>query len=343
MWITVGTAARGHGRAGRRPAGRRPGGHGRAGGGKRRLRDREASLRPGPLPAPGAMPPGSTMAAIADRGRLIVGVDQNTNLFGFRNPATGQLEGFDIDVAREIARTIFGDPDRVDLRVVEASQRESALQSGEVDLVVRTYSITCDRKKSVAFSTHVLLRRPADPRRQGIGNRFCRSTFRQTGVRGEGHDSLAALFALNPKPTVFGVTSWTDCLVMLQQGQVDAISTDDVVLAGLAAQDPNVEVVGASIAVEPYGIGIKKENSDLVRFVNGVLDRMRDDGTWERLYDTRICASLGPSPEPADPHGIRTDHDRADHRRDRPRTRFAHQGSRRDVGDADRAGQPPRP
>ena len=67
--------------------------------------DREASLRPGPLPAPGAMPPGSTMAAIADRGRLIVGVDQNTNLFGYRNPATGQLEGFDIDVAREIARS----------------------------------------------------------------------------------------------------------------------------------------------------------------------------------------------------------------------------------------------
>ncbi len=59
------------------------------------------------------MPPGSTMAAIAERGRLIVGVDQNTYLFGSRNPATGQLEGFDIDVAREIARGIFGDPDRI--------------------------------------------------------------------------------------------------------------------------------------------------------------------------------------------------------------------------------------
>ncbi len=67
--------------------------------------DREASLRPGPQqPAPGAMPPGSTMAAIAERGRLIVGVDQNTKLFGERNPSTGQLEGFDIDVAREFAR-----------------------------------------------------------------------------------------------------------------------------------------------------------------------------------------------------------------------------------------------
>ena len=83
------------------------------------------------------------------------------------------------------------------------------------------------------------------------------------------------------------MNSWTDCLVMLQQGQVDAISTDDVVLAGLAAQDPTVEVVGASLGVEPYGIGIMKENSDLVRFVNGVLEEVRLDGTWERLYNAR--------------------------------------------------------
>ena len=84
---------------------------------------------------------------------------------------------------------------------------------------------------------------------------------------------------------------------MLQQGQVDAISTDDVVLSGLALQDPNVEVVGPSIAVEPYGIGVKKENADLVRFVNGVLEQMRDDGTWQRLYEARLQA-LGPSPGP---------------------------------------------
>jgi len=268
--------------------------------------DREASLRPGPLPAPGAMPPGSTMAAIAERGRLIVGVDQNSYPFGYRNPATGQLEGFDIDVAREMARSIFGDPkpgdpDRVDLRVVEAGQRESALVNGEVDLVVRTYSITCERKKTVAFSTTYFnaMQRILAVKGSGIdsvaqlaGKRVCAAT---------GTTSLTALLRLSPRPTVMSVTSWTDCLVMLQQGQVDAISTDDGVLAGLARQDPNVEMVGDSIAVEPYGIGVKKENTDLVRFVNGVLDRMRDDGTWKRLYDANL-RSLGPTtPDPPSP------------------------------------------
>jgi polar amino acid transport system substrate-binding protein len=259
--------------------------------------DREASLRPGPQPRPGAMPPGSTMAAIAERGRLVVGVDQNTYLFGSRNPASGQLEGFDIDLAREIARSIFGDPDRIDLRVVDASQRESALQSGQVDLVVRTYSITCDRKRNVAFSTgyYYANQRILAVKGSGIDSAAALSGKRVCAVWGT--TSLSALFALDPRPTLFGVSSWTDCLVMLQQGQVDAISTDDVVLSGLAAQDPNVEVVGPSIGVEPYGVGIRKESSDLVRFVNGALDEMRADGTWQRLYDVRL-RSLGPSPGP---------------------------------------------
>ena len=259
--------------------------------------DREASLRPGPLPSPGAMPPGSTMATIAERGRLIVGVDQNTYLFGFRNPSSGQLEGFDIDIAREIARRIFGDPDRIQLRVVDASQRESALQSGLVDMVVRTYSITCARKQAVDFSTvyYYANQRILSVKGSGIDSAAALSGKRVCAVTGT--TSLSTIFALNPRPTLFGVTTWTDCLLLLQQGQVDAISTDDAVLAGLAAQDPNVEVVGPSIGIEPYGVGVKKENSDLVRFVNGVLERMRDDGTWERLYEARL-RSLGTSPGP---------------------------------------------
>ncbi|MBX7435402.1 glutamate ABC transporter substrate-binding protein [Mycobacterium sp. Y57] len=259
--------------------------------------DIEASLRPGPLPPPGAMPPGSTMAAIAERGRLVVGVDQSTYLFGFRNPSTGQLEGFDIAVAREIARAIFGDPNRIDLRVVTASQRETALTSGQVDLVARTYSITCDRKENVAFSTVYFYAQQRILALKGSGITSTASLADKRVCAVSGTTSMAALFALDPRPTLFGVRSWTDCLVMLQQGQVDAISTDDVVLFGLAAQDPTVQVVGASIGNEPYGIGIKKENEDLVRFVNGVLDQMRRDGTWERLYDAGL-SSLGPSPGP---------------------------------------------
>ncbi|WP_235010326.1 glutamate ABC transporter substrate-binding protein [Mycobacterium sp. 3519A] len=263
--------------------------------------DREASLRPGALPAPGAMPAGSTMAEIAQRGRLIVGVDQNTDLFGFRDPATGQLQGFDIDIAREMARAIFGDPDRIQLRVVNAKERESVLQSGEVDLVVRTYSITCARREKVDFSNvyYEANQKILAAKGSGIDSAAALADKRVCAVSGT--TSLSRLYELDPRPAIFSVATWTDCLLMLQQGQVDAISTDDAVLEGLAKQDPTVDVLGESIAKEPYGVGVNKQRPDLVRFVNGVLEKIKADGTWQRLYDRWLLPELGPSAGPPEP------------------------------------------
>lgn len=266
--------------------------------------DVEASLRPTPLPPPGAMPAGSTMARIAERGILIVGVDQNQFRFGYRNPDTQQLEGFDIDVAREMAQAIFGDPNRIQFVVVTGAERQEKLQSGEVDLVVRTYSITCERKEQVAFSTAYFY---ADQELLVLRDSGIRSPSDLEGKRAcavKGTTSVQRLWNLNPRPTVLTATTWTDCLVMLQQGQIDAIGTDSVVLVGLAEQDAlNVEVIGPSVGQEPYGVGVNKEDQDLVRFVNGVLDRMRTDGTWEALYNTHLRA-FGPSPGPPVPRYV---------------------------------------
>jgi polar amino acid transport system substrate-binding protein len=267
--------------------------------------DREASQYPGPPPPPGAMPADSTMAVIAKRGRLIVGVDQNTNLFGYRDPSSGRLEGFDIDVAREFARAIFGDPDpdRVDLRVVEADERVPVLKSGQVDLVVRTFSITCERKKEVAFSTTYFVANQKILALKGSGIASTADLARKRVCAVQGTTSLLMLSNLDPRPTIVAVNNWTDCMAMLQQAQVDAISTDDAVLWGLEMQDPNVEVVGPSMNREPYGVGVKLENSDLVRFVNGVLDQMRADGTWQRLYDKWLL-KFAPSPGPPAPRYV---------------------------------------
>ena len=262
--------------------------------------DVEASLRPGLQPSPGDMPPESTMAEIEKRGRLIVGVDQNTFMSGFRDPDTGELAGFDIDLARVIAQKIFGDPEKIDLQVVGAGERESALQTGQVDLIVRTFSITCARKKNVDFSTVYLYasQKILASKKSRIDSAASLSGKRVCAVTGT--TSLIRMYELKPKPTLIEVPNWTDCLVMLQQAQVDAISTDDVVLLGLAAQDPNLHVVGSSLGTEPYGVGVAKGKEDLVRFVNGVLEQIRVDGTWERLYSTWY-RPLGPSPGPPEP------------------------------------------
>ena len=121
--------------------------------------------------------------------------------------------------------------------------------------------------------------------------------------------------------------TWADCLVALQQRQVDAVSTDDTILAGLVAQDPYLHIVGPSLNEEPYGIGINLENTGLVRFVNGTLERIRRDGTWNTLYRKWLTV-LGPAPAPPVPRyvGLMADPD------DEPR-RPIDDGRRRGPGD----------
>ncbi|MFC9550091.1 glutamate ABC transporter substrate-binding protein [Rhodococcus sp. NPDC056960] len=259
-----------------------------------------SSLRPDPTVRPETAPPGSALAAIRARGRLIVGTDQNTNLFSFRDPKTGTLQGFDIDLAREIARDLFGDPSKVEFRLLTSAGRFDALENNDVDLVIHATSITCERAARVGFSTVYFeaYQRLLVPEGSGIsspadlaGKRVC--TFIDT-------TSLATIQRVAPTATIVGVPDWDDCLTTLQLGQADAASTDNSILAGLAAQDPNLEIVGPNLELEPYGIVANKNNDDLVRFVNGTLERLRTDGTWTRLYD-RWLSLLGPATGPPAP------------------------------------------
>ncbi|MBP2330965.1 polar amino acid transport system substrate-binding protein [Kibdelosporangium banguiense] len=263
--------------------------------------DKLASFRPrGPLPPPGQMPAGSTMEKIAQRGKLIVGVDQNTYNVGFRDPFSGEIQGFDIDMAHNIAAAIFGDPNAIQLRALTSDQRIPALKEGSVDIVVRTMSITCDRLKDVDFSAvyyeakqQVLVRKNSGV--SGLdqlgGKRVCAT---------KSSTSLTNIANSPAKPIGVSVSDWTDCLVMLQQGQVDAVSTDDVILAGMAAQDRYTEVVGPPIANEPYGMAMPKQREDFVRFVNAVLEQVRANGTWARSYGQWLD-SLIPGPPPSPP------------------------------------------
>lgn len=261
-----------------------------------------ASLRPpARLPAPGHMPAGSTMARIQQRGFLIAGVDQNTYLFGYRNPTTNNLEGFDIQMVRDVAAAIFGDPNKVVFKAITSAQRIPALQQHQVDLVARTFTISCARLQQVAFSTvyfqaqrQVLVR--SDSKARGIqdlgGKRVCATI---------GSDSLAPTPGEAHPPVPVAVNDWSDCLVMLQQGQVDGVSTDNTILAGMEAQDPNTKIVGGSIAPEPYGLAFPKDDTDFVSFVNGVLQQLRTGGGWTSAYNTWVGSHLGAVPRPPAP------------------------------------------
>jgi len=256
------------------------------------------SLRPtGPTPVPGAMPRGSTMATIAARGRLIAGVDQGKYRVGYRNPITGELEGSDIDVVHKIAAAIFGDPDRVQFVVLDIADRVGAIERGQVDLVVNNFTVTCERQQKVEFSTAYLTASqrvlvPADSKVTEIENlagaRVCTSA---------GSTTETVLRAM-PGLDVVTLPGIPDCMVELQRGRVAAVSSDDVILAGLAAQDPQTKVVGRPLAHALYAIGMSPGAPDLVRFVNAVLERARTDGSLA-ASDQRWLTVLNPVPQPA--------------------------------------------
>ncbi|MEO3745716.1 glutamate ABC transporter substrate-binding protein [Plantactinospora sp. B5E13] len=254
------------------------------------------SLRPtGALPAPQQMPSGSAMAEIVKRKRLIVGVDQNSYQFGFRDPLTGQLTGFDIDIAREVARALFGDPGKIQFRAISSADRIKVIQDRSVDLVVRTMTMNCERWQQVSFSTEYFTAGQRILVHRGSGIRSIRDLRDKKVCAAAGSTSIRNIAEQGTVPV--SVVNWTDCLVLLQQNQVVAVSTDDSILAGLAAQDPNTEVVGPRFSDEPYGVAISKDSPELVRFVNGVLAKIRANGTWTQLYN-RWLRSLGPAPSP---------------------------------------------
>ena len=255
--------------------------------------DCTASLRPFPTKAEAD----AAVANIRERGRLIVGLDIGSNLLSFRDPITGIISGFDVDIAGEVARDIFGTPSQVEYRILSSADRIAALQNNQVDIVVKTMTITCERRKLVNFSTEYLSanQRILAPRDSTISQASDLSGRRVCAVKGT--TSLQRIQEIDPAPVIVQVTTWADCLVALQQRQVEAVSTDDPILAGLVAQDPYLRIVGSSMAQEPYGIGINLQNTGLVRFVNGTLERIRRDGTWNTLY-RKWFSVLGAAPSP---------------------------------------------
>ena len=290
------------------------------------------------LPPPATLPPrgarGERISAIEEYGYLRVGVSTDALLFGSMDWRTAELRGFDVDIAREVARAIFGSPDRVQFRAVDTRDRERVLADGTVDMVVSTMTVTCARKERARFSgvyyeAGMRLLVPAHSGFAAIGDlagrRVC-SAQGSTSVQ-----KLAELLTGPRRPVPVSRVTVLDCLVALQRGEIDAIATDDTLLAGMEAQDSSLRLLGPEafaealppggleMLSEPYGIAIARTDipradaadsgaarsgsahpdaaraadDEFVRFLNRVLLDLMNDGRWARMYDTYLRGALG--------------------------------------------------
>ncbi|MEU6351128.1 glutamate ABC transporter substrate-binding protein [Streptomyces sp. NPDC047072] len=253
-------------------------------------------------------------ARVGEKRKLIVGVDQNSYRWGYRNPnggADADLEGFDIDLVHRIAQDILGDPNAVQFKAIPTNQRIPAIQEGRVDMVVRTMTINCTRLGQVAFSapyfkTGQQVLAPKSSTITGYddslaGKRICTaagSTANTKLVEDQKAGDLARSTDL--KTTV---PNQLDCLVRLQLGEVDAVVTDGALAASQAAQDPTVQLKGKPFTTEYYGVAMKSDADDLVRRVNRILVDYRADrdNGWQASYNRWLSATLGKDSSTAEP------------------------------------------
>lgn len=245
---------------------------------------------------------GPAVERIRANGRLVAGVAADTFLLGARNAETGQIEGFDIDMVEAVGEAIFGEPGHVELRVITAADRFTFLEQREVDIVVRNTTINCDRWQRVAFSQvyydagqKVLV--GTDSGIESIEDLADKRICAPAGTT-----SIDNIQKIQPDAIPVTSTDNSACMILFQNGEADGVSTDDTVLAGLAAQDPYATVLDTDfLTAEPYGIGTNEADDDLVRLINRTLEQMRRDGRWQESYDTWLRPQLkvpGVQPEP---------------------------------------------
>jgi glutamate transport system substrate-binding protein len=248
-------------------------------------------------PAAEEFPAGSTMARIQEAGKIRIGVKYDVPPFGFKNPNSGDVEGFDVDFGKAVADKLGVEPELVE---AISDNRIPFIQDGTVDLVLSTMTINAERAQEIGFTDPYFIAKgrilvPKDSDITGLadlaGRKVCTalgSTYEET------------LKTEAPEADLRLVDAYSECLELLQNGAVDAISTDDVILTGMIIQDDTLQLVGDELTVEPYGGGFKKDDTEFAEFLNGVLEEYKSSGAWQESYDRWLGQYTGEQQSPPD-------------------------------------------
>lgn len=238
--------------------------------------------------------PGTPMAEFQEAGKVIIGVKYDVPPFGFQNPESGEVEGFDVELGKYIAAELGVEPEFIE---AISDNRIPFLQDGTADLILSTMTITTDRDAEIDFSrpyfvAHGRILVPKDSEIAGIddlnGKKVCTAT---------GSTYEATIKDQAPDADLQLVDSYSECFELIQNGAVDAVSTDDVILTGMIIQDDSLQLVGDELTREPYGVGMPDESPELQEFVDGVIEQSFQDGTWDELYEEWVGQYSGEEAE----------------------------------------------
>jgi glutamate transport system substrate-binding protein len=254
-------------------------------------------------PAADAAVTGSpTFDKIKAAGKVVIGVKFDQPNLGYKD-AQGKRCGFDVEVAQYVASKLGVDPAKIEYKDIASANRETAIKGGEIDYYVGTYSITDKRKNDISFAGPYfvagqdLLVRKDESSISGKetlkGKKVCSATGSTPiqRVRDEG---------LTEAGNIVEFKTYSECVSQLLDKKVDAVTTDDAILKGYAAQNPDgLKVVGKPFSTEKYGIGLPKTDKALRDYVNAQLAASFADGTWQKIYDGTLGKSGSAATPPA--------------------------------------------
>jgi glutamate transport system substrate-binding protein len=243
---------------------------------------------------------GTTMAKLKEAGTVKVGTKFDQPLFGLKN-LEGKPEGFDVEIAKLIAGEMGIAPDKVEFVEAVSANREPFIQQGKVDFVVATYTINDKRKQVVDFAGPYyeagqdIMVAKGNP--EGIGGPDDLAGKKVCSVTGS---TPAENIRTNyPKAELTEFDVYSKCAEALKNGQVQAVTTDNVILLGLISQDEEAfELVGKPFTKEPYGIGVKKGDTEFRTFINDTLEKIEQDGRWKAAWDATAGKVTTETPTP---------------------------------------------
>ena len=245
-----------------------------------------------------AFPEGSTMARLADAGTITVGTKFDQPLFGLVGP-DGEPVGFDVEIAKIIAGELGIDPGDIEWKETVSQNREAFIQDGQVDLVVATYTINDKRKEVVDFAgPYYIAGQSLMVRADEESIASSDDLAGKTVCSAEGSTPAKNIEDNFPDTTLQVFAQYTDCLDPLRNGQVDAVTTDNVILAGYVSESPDdFKIAGEQFTEEPYGIGLKLGDEEFRTFINDTLEASFEDGRWASAWEATAGEVL-PTPTP---------------------------------------------
>lgn len=237
----------------------------------------------------GAAAGAGTLAKIKERDKFVVGVKYDLNLFGLKDPSTGNVEGFDIDIAKAIAKKVLGDENKIELKEVTSKTRIPMLKNGEIDAIIATMTITEERKKEVDFSdVYFMAGQSLLVKKDSPINSIKDLQKGMKVLTAKGSTSAKNIRESAPDAEVLEFENYAEAFTALKAGQGDALTTDNALLYGMAKQDPNYRVTEETFTEEPYGIAINKGDAEFVKTVNDVLKEMKENGEYDKIYEKWI-------------------------------------------------------